>query len=483
MPRIVATVLIAGCALRAALTVALPPNSAYDDHFEPVRVILEKGRIPDAADCWECYQPPAYYLISAATWSVSEGLAKLGGAPQRVATEFGRKSMQWVSCAAGCLTLWLTLLVLRRAGIGDPAMQATALGIVAFLPAHIRISAMATNDALTHCVATAAILLMLRAHDRGWRLGECIAAGAAAGASVLCKAYGAVTVAAVVAAVTLHCWRSAPPTWRRFAPAAWTLLAGLLIGSGPALRNLTTFGKLQVDNFEKFDTPMRFQPPGAASQIDFGSLRYRALLESPWLHTRHLDSFWTELFGRLWFDYEGFRVSLSGYPAWEAHWKEATTRHPRWTRERWVELLSYERAETPPHFHWLGVSAYVFGLPLTLLVLCGVLVGAVRTLRGILARAAARPAWFATVLLTLHFFANLCVPVVQSLRLPVFSAMKVEFALSAVSSVAAAAALAIGLAGGSVRRVLLTTCGALLAGCAAIQTAYVLLQFLLARGG
>ncbi len=524
-------ILAGGIVLRVALTVLTPADKAYDNHVEPVQKILSTGRIPDAADCWECYQPPVYYVLSAGAWAVAQWGALGLGAPAATAEALGRKMLQWVSCAAGVGVLLLSRRILRRCGVrGGP--QAAALALICFLPSHIRMSAMATNDALTYFIATAAVLAALWAARRAWALWPCVACGSLAGLAVCTKAYGAVSVAAIVAAIAVArlvapgaAGRAAgdgiaaplPKGYLRrlltaLRPAGVVLGAALLTGSGPAIRNLLTFGRPHVDNFDFFDTPMRFQPPGSAAAIDFRSFRFAALLHSPWLHTSHLDSFWAEMYGRLWFDYEGFHSSLSGHPGWEAHWKACAAAHPRWSRKRWEMLLAYGPEDVPPHFAWLGRLQYVAGLPLTALVLLGLLRGSWITLaasglalRALLLRearsapvsAAARsiptrgaaqtepptPAHrprraairFATVLLTLHFWAAACVPLFQSLRLPHFAAMKEAFALSALASIAVAAAWGLRCAGRRSASVPAIAAGALALVVGVAQGAYVLL--------
>lgn len=524
-------ILAAGIVLRVALTVLTPADKAYDNHVEPVQKILSTARIPDAADCWECYQPPVYYLLSAGAWSVAQwGALGLGASPT-TAEALGRKMLQWISCAAGVGTLVLAGRILRWSGIRG-GVQAAALGLICFLPSHIRMSAMATNDALTYFFATAAVLAALWTARCDWALWPCVACGSLAGLAVCTKAYGAVSVAAIVAAIAVArlvalgeaasggagaARLTARGSWRRLLttlqPAGVVLAAALLTGSGPAIRNLLTFGRPHVDNFDFFDTPMRFQPPGSAAAIDFGSLRFAALLQSPWLHTAHLDSFWSEIYGRLWFDYEGFHSSLSGYPGWEAHWKSCAEAHPRWSRKRWEMLLSYGPEDVPPHFAWLARLQYVAGLPLTALVLLGLLRGTCvtgrtgwRALRAVLGREASTaraasasqsasstdpvrpPATatqaegtrsavisFATVLLALHFWAAICVPVVQSLRLPHFAAMKEAFSLSALASIAAAAAWGLRCAGRRSARVLPIAAVALALVVGVSQGLYVLL--------
>jgi hypothetical protein len=62
-------------------------------------------------------------------------------------------------------------------------------------------------------------------------------------------------------------------------------------------------------------------------------------------------------------------------------------------------------------------------LPLTAIVLAGFAAAVVQSRR------------FGPALLVFHFCGCLCVPLVQTLRLPIFAAMKSAYALSAISSV------------------------------------------------
>jgi hypothetical protein len=66
--RIFLVVFITAMVLRLGL--AFVNRSANDNHIDVINLIADKKFIPERADCWSCYQPKLYYLLSA-------GVAKL----------------------------------------------------------------------------------------------------------------------------------------------------------------------------------------------------------------------------------------------------------------------------------------------------------------------------------------------------------------------------------------------------------------------
>jgi hypothetical protein len=452
-------VLIAGCVLRAALALFLPGQFSYDDHVTPMRLWLDRGALPRAEDCWSCYQPPLYYAVSLPVYYVARDLARAAGYPPRAIDPVSSDALQWVSVLAGCATLYVSLLILRRVLRLSEWQAALALSLIAFLPQHVYMSAIVTNDAWTYLVATLAIYSAVRSQQAGWPLLGCLATGALAGACVLSKAYGVMTAAAIgltlVVAATVA-WlgpraastpgeaarpagAKAPvkgsveppgPRWRGNprlgVPAAAVIVpcVAVAIGMWPAVRNLQLYGRPHVDNFDFFSGPMLSEPPGSVSAIDFASLRLVELLRHPWVHPRHLDSFWTEIYARAWFDYEGFSLTLPMDPSYAARFRTMAPTDPtRWTRGTWLSLMAAAAEHPPLRFAPGARIAYVAGLPLAL----GLIAGFVVALRRI-------GADFGATLLSIHALACAAVPIVQTLRLPVFSAMKPAFALGAISS-------------------------------------------------
>src|SRR5437773_7917520 len=54
-----------GALLRLLLCWFNPPQNAFDNHYEPIFLIMETGAIPAKDACFQCYHPPVFYWISA----------------------------------------------------------------------------------------------------------------------------------------------------------------------------------------------------------------------------------------------------------------------------------------------------------------------------------------------------------------------------------------------------------------------------------
>lgn len=440
-------ILGAGMALRIVLTIVLPPRCANDDHYPPIKIIANERRLPRAEECWECCQPPLYYAVAAAAYGTSEQIAAKFGALPAGQESAARKTVQFISTAAGCATLVVCLLILRQSGTCSQFGEALPLGCVAVLPQHIYMSAMATNDALTYLLASLAILLAIRARGAGWPARGCLFTGAMAGATVLCKGYGLVTAFAILGVGSASIlWGPAIASLqtvgvgpRRRARQTNLGRVGLLwgacaaVGVWPTVRNLALYRTVHLDNFRLFQTPMTTQPPGSTAGTDYFSFRLFALLRHPWLHLSHVNSFWTEIYARYWFDYEGLPVTLRLSPEWLRHTKSLQlARGIQRTPEEWIRILQWDGDDVPASLRVTAVISYLAGLPITGLILYG----AVLALRR-------RGGDFVGSLLLVHLAGCLFVPLFQVLRAPHFSAMKSAFTLSAISSVPVMAAWAI----------------------------------------
>ena len=56
--------ILASC-LRVSLCLLNPPENSFDDHFQPISLIMQSGAVPAKNACWECYNPPVFYVVSA----------------------------------------------------------------------------------------------------------------------------------------------------------------------------------------------------------------------------------------------------------------------------------------------------------------------------------------------------------------------------------------------------------------------------------
>ena len=215
--------------------------------------------------------------------------------------------------------------------------------------------------------------------------------------------------------------------------------AGLIVATAlatsiwPAVRNLAIYGKPHVDNYEIFDTPQRRQPPGALARMSFYDLRLPALFAHPWLHVATLDSFWTQIYARAWFEHVGFNNTLYMHRPWMERRRAVEGQHPIQSDPNYYSiLLNYDESVTPGQYRWIAWALYAAGLPLTILALIG--------LGSMIWKARAGGA---ALLLSANAVLCLLIPVLQTMRIPIFAAMKIEFSLCAISSAAFAIAWAL----------------------------------------
>lgn len=158
--------LVVAAALRLYLAWRNPPVNAYDDHFEPLALLLRDGAIPDKLACWQCYHPPVLYVLAA---GVAKFLLWLGAS-----TDGLQKGVQLFSCGLGIGTLVLVWFTLERLPL-RPVARLAALAFVCFLPRHVYMSAMFTNDAAAAFFAAATVLCVVR----GWVWPAAVAASLA----------------------------------------------------------------------------------------------------------------------------------------------------------------------------------------------------------------------------------------------------------------------------------------------------------------
>jgi hypothetical protein len=77
-------------------------------------------------------------------------------------------------------------------------------------------------------------------------------------------------------------------------------------------------GTFLVSNQHFFDHA-KGQMPGSLKQVSFFSFRFISLLKEPFIGDATLYSYWTELFARVWFDYENRYLVPSNFTVWYGH--------------------------------------------------------------------------------------------------------------------------------------------------------------------
>jgi hypothetical protein len=163
--------------LGAWTSVVVPLGEGPDElpHFTVTRYIIQHGRLPDSAEEHESFQPPLYYLLSAALtfWiDTSDFVVKAdadydalaSGAPRTLLLHTRAESfpyqgwalawhlMRLLSLAMGALTI-AALSATVSVATGDRRLALVSAALLAFLPGFIFMSALVSNDNLAALLA------------------------------------------------------------------------------------------------------------------------------------------------------------------------------------------------------------------------------------------------------------------------------------------------------------------------------------------
>lgn len=234
---------------------------AYDDHLEPAVLWQQERALPAPDACWECHQPPLYYALEAAAFS-------LAGAE----TASARLALARVLTFALAALLWGVGWILARRLGRSPRERLFAWLFFLTLPACFLLHVTLSNDVPAVALSGLAFATLARLSARGAPAGALAwgATGLLAGLAVLAKTT-ALPVAGVVVLAALLMGGVGAPRWK----AALAALAGVFAPVAPWLaRNLAATGGL---------LPLRMQRQvyAPADPGYFTSFRFLDLLAEP----------------------------------------------------------------------------------------------------------------------------------------------------------------------------------------------------------
>jgi hypothetical protein len=124
-------------------------RDANDNHFAVIQLILKTDRLPEKADCWECYQPK-FFHYTAAKFLQLTGQENSNPSSMILAVEM-------LNYTAGLITILVIGLFLFRLPDKNGLLKVLTFGLVAFNPSLIGISAQATNDTFAILFSTLAL--------------------------------------------------------------------------------------------------------------------------------------------------------------------------------------------------------------------------------------------------------------------------------------------------------------------------------------
>lgn len=379
------TILIIGVVFRLTLFFISPPNNAYDDHLEVIKIYSETFNRPAPFKCWECYQPPAYYLISG---TIYKSLLFFG-----TANGLAWKIVQLINplLSIGVLILFLKILLTFKLSNWQRILY---FSFVAVFPRDIFTAVMIGNDYLLIFCSVAAFYYYIKfikskpineKSSKKYFLLLCFFAALAS----LTKQHGLLLLA-FPGYIVFNTFIQRKLSSHKILLSIFSLT--VIISLSDEIWKLNQTGEFLVSNQHYFDYA-EGQFPGDIEQIEFDTFRVFKLYKEPFITENTAASFPTEIFARSFFDYE---------------WRFLS---PKFTSA-----------------HLVGKIGYSLGIIWVLYFLLSTIFG----LKNQLNKKKTdyfKLAYFVPVLIGIMF---LIVPIIQTFRFPYFSSMKTMFILPGV---------------------------------------------------
>ena len=382
--------IIIGAVFRIWLGAINPPDNTYDEHHHQkvVKLYAEDMSKPLPSECWQCYQPPLFYTVSAILWHAGDLLSLT--APMKW------KVVQGINTTASVATLILLLLLLKSLGV-ESKIRLSILSLAVFLPRDIFSSAMLTNDYLLVFFTTASALIFVKSaklitskNCLNYRQISLLAVFVVFGS--LTKQHGLLLTILPISLWLIYLRFNA---WHISFRLSLVVITTLIIAGMNEIWLFLKSGHFLVSN-QHFFSLAKGQPPGSLSSVEFFTFRFFKLLKEPFIDKATFVSLPSQLFARLWFDYE---------------WRFL---HPEM-----------------PHIKLFGRVIYWLGLGYLISFLGSMVVAGIKTFK-LVTHQLSKTSVYHILPLAIVGVLYLLVPVVQTIRFPYYSSMKAIFYLPAM---------------------------------------------------
>jgi hypothetical protein len=273
------------------------PLNAFDNHFSPIYWIIKFGTIAPKNALWESYHPPVFYFISAMVGKLAMNIG--------IANQLIPKILQFVSCLYGILTIGVIYLILKKVPLSGFS-RLLAFGFVCFFPRHIYMSAMHSNDTIAVLSVAVCVYLMLVALERKFSYSALVMLSLGITIAIFTK-YTSFVVLPMALSMFVPVFRR-----RIIIPRKKLIIALLLMIIVPLFflgaycySNVKNYGNLlPLNKINKgIRAPSQIQPR-AESGLSFTDFKPWELIRTPILAPWNIDSFWTLIYSRMWFDVE-----------------------------------------------------------------------------------------------------------------------------------------------------------------------------------
>jgi hypothetical protein len=310
-------------------------RESNDDHFTVIQLILNTNRLPEKADCWECYQPKLFHSVSAEFIRMA-GLANANQSSMILAVEL-------LNFTAGLITLLVIGFFLLRLPGKNGLLKVLAFGLVALNPGLIGINSQATNDTFAILFSTLALFCMYAFLQKKRPVTFLlmllfIILGISSKTNVW------ITAIAILLALLIQAWIETQSRVRRLLIAclfgAVTLVLSIFNPLNQYIANYRAYGSPILLNIDRSPLPHFYEQtsagrPGILSiQDGFFTFKLIDLLRYPRIENGAVyppsrTSLWTQLYGR------AYSVHFDNWPeSW------STTGEQGFTLSRAIYILA-----------------------------------------------------------------------------------------------------------------------------------------------
>lgn len=297
--------LLLGGAIRAHNVFYYPIAWGFDASFnwEYIARLARDWTLPAPDTLWSAAHPPLFYYLGAL---VMRGPAQ----GDQVAVFWWMRSLV---ALAGLAAVWLAVALVRTTDPSNRRRAWLAGGLLLFLPVHVYMSAMLSEELLVAFWISLATFLVARecaGRAPSHPLLRDLAVGAVAGLAMMTKATGALAVGMATATLTIAGLVRGEPG-RGLLRAVRVGLVAAPIGGWFYLRNLVRYGYVYPHGLEVHRV-MFTMPPGTRHWSDYLRFPLETFTAPDLTSPALLESVWGSTYVSLWHDAHGIFLPPEG---------------------------------------------------------------------------------------------------------------------------------------------------------------------------